>query len=279
MKLNETDIKKYLPLQTQGTATKLDGFEIRALYKYFTKYLGQTLVDELAGENPDTTLLEKTVPAWVVLTFLESIPFMDVISTPTGFGVVRSNTVAPASRERVDAIRTACQSAANDYMDILLLFLEKNVGDYPEWNKSCLNEGSLIPSVSVFDEYEDINISRSKFVNLKRTINHLEITDYLNVLSAEFIAELQAGTDMIVKPLIQRALTFRSMAVSEKKQNPDAPVLSLLNQEDAALRRALSYLKNHLDEYATYATYGYETPYDNETDGEDSGFFIAGGTA
>lgn len=279
MKLNENDIKKYLPLQTQGVSAKFEGFEIRALYKYFPKYLGQALVDQLAGDTPNATLLEKAIPAWVVLTFLESIPFMDVVSTNTGFGVVRTNTVAPASRERVDAIRSACQSAANDYMDILLLHLETNAGDYPDWNKSCLNEGSLIPSVSIFDEYEDINISRSKFVNLKRSISHLEITEYLNMLSAEFIAELQAGNDLIVKPLIQRALTFRAMAAFEKRQDPLAPILSLLKQEDDSLRRALSYLKNHLEDYPTYATYGYEAPYDNETDGEDSGFFIAGGTA
>lgn len=280
MKLNDSDIKKYLPLQTQGVAAKLDGFEIRALYKHFVKYLGQPLVDELSGDEPDADLLEKVTPAWVVLAFLESIPFLDVVSTPTGFGVVRSNTVAPASRERVEAIRMACQAAANDYMDMMLLWLEANAGSYEDWNKSCINEGSLIPSVIVFDQFVDINVSRSKFVNLKRTIIQLELTRFLSIFSAEFLAELQAGNDIVVKPLIQRALTFFAMAEFELTTNPDTPIQSLLRMGDFTLQRALSYLRKHLDTYTTYATYGYEAPYDNASDDNaEMGFFIAGPTA
>lgn len=280
MKLNETDIKKYLPLQTQGMSAKLDGFEIRALYKHFTKYLGQTLVDELSGEDPDAGLLAKVTPAWVVLTFLESVPFLDVVSTSTGFGVVRSNTIAPASRERVDAIRMASESAANDYIDIMLQWLETEIETYPDWNKCSLNEASLIPDVTVFDQFVDINVSRSKFVNLKKTISQIEITRFINIFSAEFLAELQVGNDIVVKPLIQRALTFFAMAEFELMTNPDTPIQSLLRNGEWALNRALSYLRKHLADYPTYLTYGYEAPYDNSSeDNAEMGFFIAGPTA
>ena len=279
MLLTEADIKKYLPLQTLGVSAKLEGFEIRALYKYFPKYLGNTLTDQLADESAPEALKAKAIPAWVVLTFLESIPFLDVVSTNTGFGVVRTNTVAPASKERVEAIIQACRSAANDYMDILLAFLEKNAGDYADWNKSSLAEGSLIPTVAVFDAVEDINLSRTKFVSLKQSIFQLEFTKYKSVLSAEFMSELQTGSDTIVKPWIQRSLVFAALADFEKKQNPDAPVMHMLNKANDSLQKALSYLQANLETYLTYATYGYEAPYNNETDGEESGFFIAGGTA
>lgn len=279
MKLNEIDIKKYLPLQTQGTAAKFEGFEIRALYKYFPKYIGQTLVDSLMEETPDADLMEKVVPAWVVLTFLESVPFLDVVLTSTGFGVVRTNAVAPASTERVNAIRTACQIAANDYMDILLAWLEGKADDYTDWNKSSLNEGSLIDSVSVFDQFIDINVSRSKFIDLKRHINQVELLRIKNTLSTEFYDELLDGSDTVVKPLIQRALTFYAMAQFEQNGEPDSHIVELMRKGDQAMGQALSYLKNHLTDYPTYATNGYEAPYDNATDGADSGFFIAGGTA
>ena len=280
MLLTDTDIKKYLPLQTQGVSAKFEGFEIRALYKYFPKFIGQSLVDQLAVDNAPDALKEKVIPAWVVLTFLESVPFLDVVSTNTGFGVVRTNTVAPASKERVEALIAACRSAANDYMDILLQFLETNVSDYPTWNKSCLNEGSLIPTVAVFDLFVDINISRTKFVALKRFIAQLELTHYTNRLSAEFLAELQTGSDSVVKPLVQRSLAFNAMAELELQSDPKAPVISLLNMGELAINRALDYLKNHLEAYPTFSTYGYETPYDNaHEDNADSGFFIAGGTA
>ncbi len=155
MKLSELAIKKYMPLQTQGVAAKFEGFEIRALYKYFPKYIGQKLVDSLMDKTPaeelptDSTseddflsieartenLLEKVTPAWVVLTFLESVPFLDVVLTTTGFGVVRNTTIAPASTERVNAIATACQVAANDYMDVLLAWLEQNATCGKLWKR------------------------------------------------------------------------------------------------------------------------------------------------
>lgn len=279
MYLNEVYIKKYLPLQTQGVSAKFEGFEIRALYKYFPKYLGQTLVDILADENPDQDLFEKVTPAWIVLTFLESIPFLDVVSTNTGFGVVNSQTVGPASRERVEAIRMACQSAANDYMDILLAFMEQHAGDYPGWNKSSLNEGSMIPNVSVFDQFIDINVSRSKFVAFKRYINQVEAIRLPDIFSAEFLAELRAGNDTVVKPLVQRALTFFAMGEFDLAIKDDASAKVMMRSGDEALAKALSYLKSHLADYPTYSTYGYEAAYDNENDGEESGFFIAGGTA
>lgn len=279
MKLSETDIKKYLPLQTQGTAAKFEGFEIRALYKYFPKYIGQTLVDSLMEVTPDDALFAKVTPAWVVLTFLESVPFLDVVLTSTGFGVVRNTTIAPASTERVNALATACQVAANDYMDTLLAWLEQNAANYATWNKSCLNEGSLIPNVSVFDQFIDINVSRSKFIDLKRRINQVELIRIKNVLSSPFYAELLTGSDAVVKPLVQRALTFYAMAQLEIESNPDAKVNALMINADKSLAEAKTYLKNHLTDYPTYAANGYEAPYDNATDGVDSGFFIAGGTA
>lgn len=257
----------------------MDGFEIRSLYKYFPKYIGQQLVDNLAGDNPDANLLEKAAPAWIVLTFLESIPFLDVVSTNTGFGVVRTNSVAPASKERVESIRLACQSAANDYIDILLQWLETNVSDYGNWNKSSLNEGSLIPTAAVFDQFIDINMSRYKFVNLKRTINQIELTSVAETISPEFLAELQVGSDTNVKPLFQRALAYHSLALFEKMNDPLRDVKYWLTQGDIAFSKAMAYLKNHLADYPVFAEYGYEAPYDNETDGEESGFFIAGATA
>jgi len=154
------------------------------------------------------------------------------------------------------------------------------VDDYSDWNKSSLNEGSLIPDVTVFDQFVDINVSRSKFVNLKRTIGQIEITRFSNTFSAEFMAELQTGNDAVVKPLVQRALAFYAMAEFEIMTNPDAPVQHHTRKGDFAMNKVLSYLRKHLTDYPTYATNGYEAPYDNAAEeNAGSGFFIAGPTA
>lgn len=161
-------------------------------------------------------------------------------------------------------------------LDILLMYLENHVNQYSSWNKSCINTGSLIPSASVFDQFVDISCSRRRFVDLKRHINFEESTTFINVFSAEFLTELRSGTDSGVKPLIQQALAHLAEIHFQRAINPAADTSHLLNKYVTALSNAMSYLRTHLDTYQIFAANAYEAPYDNATDGEESGFFIGG---
>lgn len=296
MILTIDDIKTYLPLNSISDGSKYEAFEIRSFYKYLPKYLGDDLLQQIyehafselvegsgsAGSelDPDTPDMNKLIavlkPVLANLTILESIPQFNVVATGSGFGIVSNPNQAPASMERIRDLKDACLQAANDGLDRMLLFLEKNAGKYASWNKSSLNTGSLIPSASVFDQLIDINCSRRKFVDLKRHINFEEATTFTNVFSAEFMTELRAGTDTGVKPLIQQALALYAEIHFQRSANPNADVSHLLNKYVTALSVALSYLRNHLATYPVYASNAYEAPYDNATDGEESGFFIGG---
>lgn len=296
MILTIEDIKTYLPLNSITDVSKYEVFEIRSFYKYLPKYLGDDLLQQIyesvvgepvegSGEagselDPDTADMEKLIaalkPVLANLTILESIPQFNVVATGSGFGIVSNTNQAPASMERIRDLKDACLQAANDGLDRLLLFLEKNAVKYTSWNKSCINTGSIIPSASVFDQLIDINCSRRKFVDLKRHINFEEATTFTNIFSAEFLTELRTGNDTGVKPLIQQALAFFAEIHFQRSANPTADVSHLLNKYVTALSVALSYLRNHLSTYSVYAQNAYEAPYDNATDGEDSGFFIGG---
>jgi len=280
MILSASDLQKYVPLQTSSfNFDKYAGFETRALYKHFPRFLGDGLVDSLAGENPDEALAAKVVPALANLVVLEATPFFDVVLTSTGFGVVKNNNIAPASKERVKAFASACLGAANDFMDILLAFLEGNAAGYASWNKSSLNEDSLIPDTTVFNAQSRLNLKRHQFVEIKQNLAALENTLFAQALSPEFLAELQAGSDTLVKPMFQKALVF--LAYDE--------FLSMDGQENTGgfksrgtmfMARGMSLLVDSIASYPTFATYGYEAPYDNDNeDNLDSGFFIAGCTA
>ena len=151
---------------------------------------------------------------------------------------------------------------------------------YSSWNKSCINTGSLIPSASVFDQFIDISCSRRRFVDLKRHINFEELTTFTNVFSAEFLTELRDGNDIAVKPLIQQALALKAEIHFQASVDPVGDHSFLLNKYLTALSVALSYLRNNLDTYTTYADNAYEAPFDNATatddDGDAYGFFIGG---
>ena len=58
-----------------------------------------------AAEDGQHTQLETWVKNWVCLhAFLAVFRQLDLVLTPTGFGVVSSNQMAPASKQRVDAL-------------------------------------------------------------------------------------------------------------------------------------------------------------------------------
>jgi len=276
MILSEANIKKYIPLRTSSMdINQLESFENRALYKYFPQYIGMDLVDDIAGDDPDDDLLVKVKPVLANLTYLEATPFLDVVSTTTGFGVIRNNNVAPASIERVKALKQGCLQAANDFMDQLLYFLEENQNTYTDWNKSSLNEGSLIINSAVCTTIANKEITRPRFIKLIPHIAKIEYTKIYAALSSQFLVELQAGSDAIVKPDIQKALFWFAIAELEENNSKKMLIIQTANQH---LNKALAYLKNHLTDYVTYSSYGYEAPYDNDDDDfeEEPGFFVGG---
>ena len=68
----------------------------------------------------------------VMKAFADAVPALDLVVTPTGFGVVNTETVAPASKERIERLIESLRNKVNDDLDILLEFCHQ----YPEWRES-----------------------------------------------------------------------------------------------------------------------------------------------
>lgn len=282
MNLTIQDYRNYLPSNTVTDASKFQAYEFRALYKYIRRYLGDQLFSDLIGDNPPEELVEKVKPALVNFSYLESIPFFNLILTSSGYGVVSNGNVAPASVERVLALKDACLAAANEGVSQLLLYLEG--ANNNKWNKCSLIEGSLVPNTDVFNSVTDLNISRMVFVDLKTHVKYYELLNLEPYLSQEFIDELITGTDTKIKPLAQKAVAFAAyhnlihQPIFNKQVNPVPQEPKYLEMAAKHLKSALSLLNANPDAYPTWKTFGYEPPYDN-TANPDSSFFVGGLTA
>lgn len=64
--------------------------------------------------------------------FADAIPSLDLVVTPTGFGVVNTETIAPASKERIERLIVSLRNGADGELEILLEFCHQ----YPEWRAS-----------------------------------------------------------------------------------------------------------------------------------------------
>lgn len=88
---------------------------------------------QIGGADPESVMnwaagVEELAP-WlndyaVFRGVYDALPHLDVIATGTGFGVVSTQNLAPASRERVEAVRESCRKlAAHAYDHVLAAYL------------------------------------------------------------------------------------------------------------------------------------------------------------
>lgn len=95
---------------------------------------GQWLTSELLGSavelKPEHERL--ATRAVILKAFIMAIPTLDLVATPTGFGVISSQNMAPASKERVE--RLIASLGRN--LDEVLCQLQEACMTYEEWRSS-----------------------------------------------------------------------------------------------------------------------------------------------
>ena len=64
--------------------------------------------------------------------FLTAIPSLDLVLTPTGFGIVNTTTIVPASKERIERLQLSIESLRDTAIEQLLHRLAPN----PAWHSS-----------------------------------------------------------------------------------------------------------------------------------------------
>lgn len=137
--------------------------------------------------------------------FFDAMPGLDLVLTPTGFGIVNNQNLSPASKDRVETLRRSVRQCADDALDAVIMGL---IGD-KQWAESA-SAKSLINSLfytaaqlrnyagkpeahrtdllalrPVISEAEEIilrRISANMFVHLMKQIRADDLSDYETVL-------------------------------------------------------------------------------------------------
>ena len=90
-----------------------------------SEYLGP---DDFLNEGDNA----RAIRIVVLKAFADAVPSLDLVVTPTGFGVVNTETIAPASKERIERLLDSLRSE----VDIELRLLLKVCHLYEEWRSS-----------------------------------------------------------------------------------------------------------------------------------------------
>lgn len=209
----------------------------------------------------------------------DAVPQMDLVLTPTGFGIVSNQNTAPASRERVDALRLQLRRDACRLEDNVLSYLAAH-------NLMTLRRsraGSLLWTPSLCTLYgirtpEGGEVLREEF-DAMATALHAASARVVDVISPELYAALvtrQYADDEGLVPAPSPKESAYGEALLMARQLMAAHVMHGRGIADHT-RHLINYIEAHadqLDEYRLSPTYQarHTTQYENKQ--TDPSFFF-----
>ena len=130
--------------------------------------------------------------------YLSGIPFFDLIETEAGFAVTRTDSKAPASPERVKALKAGVEAWLSEAIERMLEYLEKNSAYHEAWKSSqtySLLTETYIHTLREFRRYAPFEGTRMDFIKALPAmldVIHLKIEPVISPeLSDEIIEELR----------------------------------------------------------------------------------------
>lgn len=284
------ELQKYLRVDATFKIEGLYPYQDSAIEKYLIDVLGEDLTDSLLmwynaddpGEDTDLqTLLPFAQRVVAKFAFHQGAPNFDLRLTDSGFGVVSNQTLAPASKDRVNRFVENLEHEGWDAVEMLLRFLETNSSEYPQWAESdayTMQLRNFINSAEEFDKYVNIGKSRLKFRNMRNTMDNVELLQVIPVISAPLAntikSAMQSGrpSEAITNlmPMLCRAVANLTAA-----QDID-PKYKLTGEH--YLSEVRKILDQNPDSYPDYrdSIYVAERTYERFENSEDYGFFVAG---
>lgn len=122
-----------------------------------------------------------------------AIPFLDLVHTNNGFGVVKNNNTAPASKERVERLRDQCLVRRDEEVENLIDFLEEHSEYHDLWKTSpafTILSDCLITTAKELEQYAEWQGTRKEFLKLRPKLIQKTVSKLEPVFSKDYIEEL-----------------------------------------------------------------------------------------
>ncbi len=257
---NYNEMKVYLPaIEMKAAPTIFTDALDTAQQDLVAEIIGSALEQQLEQRaEADAALLRLCQRIISIAAFLGSIPELDVVLTDAGFGVVSSQDMAPASKDRVASLTAALQKRLDESKDRLVTFLMKSA-TYIDWRGTeefaRISDGLIL----TFAEFRDKAVfnprtaqlypkSWSEFLRLNATLNVALTTDVAAYISPEYATELlekvrdgeaMGANETKVLQLVKIAIA--SIALADKETGM------------AQVFKAVALMKKNLTDFPTYA--------------------------
>jgi len=253
------------------------------------------VIDEINGDTStstgegDFTLINICRNIVANHAYWDAIPFLDVIHTDAGFGVIMSANKAPASKERIERLRAQCLARRDSEIENLMAYLEANEVYWEDWKGddvySTMYE-SLLPTLEIFNKYHRL-ADRATFDKLHSavvTVQNTWVADTISKVYLDELVEAQKDADLTadddaILPMLRDAIAKLSLAwgIDNMSINIDTRGVVMLNDTNlyvgsvamdarldiykatykkagmAMLNRVFDYMVKNIDDFTTFA--------------------------
>ncbi len=223
-----------------------------------------------AAEDGQHEQLVKDVKRWVALqAFLAVFRQLDLVLTPTGFGVVSTQQMAPASKQRVDALIGHLRDSALRAHGQLLASLCR-ISGWGATGQAKENIDTLFYDFRMLQKMQGPAASHLEWQAAQRLIGEADGALRLK-LSNQYMDELLDHVRCASLPVDDIPIVFQCRHIINLWIAGDQEAVRL------KMRRLLSQLDADLEKYATYGEFGYPVNHhENFQNTQDAPAYIFG---
>ena len=274
LEITKNDFEKAVPSAQEPTGTIFAVLE-DAIDNEVAIIESQVLGDvgaQAVEAGTDTALVQTVKRLACVRAFMNEMRSLDLVLTPTGFGVVSTNDTVPASKQRVDALDGQLRRSERLLLGSLLdrLFRVSGWNQQPQrqWNVQ-----TLFFCIQQLERFAGINHPKPEDWD----------TNYPDIMAADAFLRKHLGNaymDELLAQMTAHSLTVANGFIVMICQQ----YIGACNAQNARMReetymRMINRMEADLDQYPTYADgEGYRLnhfkPYENHA--EDSAFHFVG---
>ena len=272
--ITKTDFEKAVPAALEPSGSIFEVME-DAINNEVANIESQVLGDigaQAVEEGTDIVMVQTVKRLACVRAFMNEMRSLDLVLTPTGFGVVSTNDTAPASKQRVDALDGQLRRNERLLLGTLLDRLFRVSG----WNQQPQRQlavQTLFFCIQQLEQFAGINHPKPEDWD----------TNYPTVMAADAFLRKHLGNaymDELIDQLTSHSLSSQNIhIVILCQQYIGACIAQNLRLKEETYMRMINRMEADLSQYPTYADgEGYRLnhfkPYENHA--EDSAFHFVG---
>ena len=300
------EFKKYLPVNINLRFETIASHIALCEENYIRPLLGSALFERLASyyaahptlptDDADKQLIEKVRFAIIRLAIWKGYDIISANISDVGVSaeVDKENRLYRYQEENIK--RTLKEEGFN-YLDNILLYIEENDTDYPEFASSghaLSSTQSLIRNTKMFDECYQIGGSRLVFLKMRPYIRDVELIELQHRIGPDFYRELLSADETVTKysailPYIRLYVVYSAVAsgIGELRKMPTEKGLlfetssmeevqlqqvtrrdltetrtMLMHKAEQYMAAAIHTIKLHPDDYPDYIGFAGDSPED-----------------